>query len=113
MDLGLRDKKALITGSTAGIGLAAALALAREGAHVIVNGRPPRRVDDAVAHVRGAVAGAAVDGIALDLATADGCRQLVERLPQVDILVNNLGIFEPKPSEGVPDGDWLPFFGTK
>lgn len=112
MDLGLRGKSALVTGSTAGIGLATALALAREGARVILNGRTQPRVDDAIAHIRREVADAAVEGIALDLSAGDGCRELVERLPEVDILVNNLGIFEPKPFEDIPDDDWLRFFET-
>ena len=112
MDLGLRGKSALVTGSTAGIGLATALALAREGARVILNGRTQPRVDDALAHIRREVTDAAVEGIALDLSTGDGCRKLVEQLPEVDILVNNLGIFEPKPFEDIPDDDWFRFFET-
>ncbi|WP_280155317.1 SDR family oxidoreductase [Piscinibacter sp. XHJ-5] len=110
MDLGLSTKHALVTGSTAGIGLATACALAREGAAVTVNGRTQRRVDEAVAQVRKAAPRAAVNGIALDLSTADGCRAITEVLPDVDVLVNNLGIFEPKPFEDIPDEDWLRFF---
>lgn len=112
MDLGIASKRALVTGSTAGIGLATACALAREGARVIVNGRTQRRVDEAVAQVRGAAPRSAVEGIALDLSTADGCRALTEALPELDILVNNLGIFEPKPFEDIPDADWMRFFET-
>jgi NAD(P)-dependent dehydrogenase (short-subunit alcohol dehydrogenase family) len=112
MDLGLRGKHALVTGSTAGIGLATALALAREGARVTVNGRTTRRVEEAIAHVRREVADANADGIALDLSTAAGCRALTERLPDVDVLVNNLGIFAPKPFEEIADEEWLRFFET-
>ena len=112
MDLGLASKRALVTGSTAGIGLATARLLALEGARVTINGRTQRRVDEAVSRIKSEAADARVDGIALDLASADGCRALIARLPDVDILVNNLGIFEPKPFEQIPDEDWLRFFET-
>jgi NAD(P)-dependent dehydrogenase (short-subunit alcohol dehydrogenase family) len=112
MDLGLRGKTALVSGSTAGIGYATARALAREGARVIINGRTQKRVDEALAQLRRDVADAPAEGIALDLSTAAGCRALVGRLSDVDILVNNLGIFEPKAFEAIPDEDWLRFFET-
>jgi NAD(P)-dependent dehydrogenase (short-subunit alcohol dehydrogenase family) len=112
MDLGLHDKIALVTGSTAGIGLATALALAREGARVIVNGRTQPRVDAALAHIRGEAAHAAVEGIALDLSSAEGCLAIADRLPDVDVLVNNLGIFEPMPFERITDEQWFRFFET-
>ncbi|MHB1557086.1 MAG: SDR family NAD(P)-dependent oxidoreductase [Isosphaeraceae bacterium] len=114
MDLQLRGKKALVTGSTAGIGLAAAIGLYQEGASVVVNGRTTERVDQAVGRIRGTGGdlGGSVSGIAADLATAEGVAQLVQQLPEVDILVNNLGIFEPKPFEEIPDEDWLRFFET-
>jgi NAD(P)-dependent dehydrogenase (short-subunit alcohol dehydrogenase family) len=112
VDLQLRNKRALVTGSTAGIGYATAEALAREGAVVVVNGRTPKRVEEAVQRLRTAVPGADVTGVAADLSTAAGCAQLTGRVPEVDILVNNLGIFEPKPFEEIPDADWLRFFET-
>jgi NAD(P)-dependent dehydrogenase (short-subunit alcohol dehydrogenase family) len=112
MDLGLGARRALVSGSTAGIGFATARLLAQEGAQVLVNGRTPQRVDDAVARIRVEVPGAKVDGIAADLASASGCAELVARWPDVDVLVNNLGIFEPKPFEEIPDQDWLRFFET-
>ncbi|HLY19823.1 MAG TPA: SDR family oxidoreductase [Bryobacteraceae bacterium] len=93
-----------MTGSTAGIGLAIATALAKEGAAVIVNGRTQERVDNAVR-----VSGAA-HGIAADLGADAGIRDVLERFPAVDILVNNLGIFEPKPFEQITDNDWRRFF---
>jgi NAD(P)-dependent dehydrogenase (short-subunit alcohol dehydrogenase family) len=112
MDFGLRGKRALVTGSTAGIGFATARALANEGAHVTVNGRTDARVSDAVNRIRRELSGATVDGIAADLSSGDGCRALIGHLPDVDVLVNNLGIFEPKPFEEIPDEDWIRFFET-
>ena len=112
MDLGIEGKRALVTGSTAGIGLAAAGALAREGARVVVNGRTDARVNQAVQELRAAVPGAEVEGVAADLGSAEGCAALVARVPAVDILVNNVGIFEPKPFEAIPDADWFRFFET-
>ncbi len=110
MDLGLQGKRALVTGSTAGIGWATARALAAEGAHVVVNGRSAQRVEAAVSRLRGELPDAQVQGIAADLGTAEGCAQLTAQLPDVDVLVNNLGIFEPKAFEQIPDADWLRFF---
>jgi NAD(P)-dependent dehydrogenase (short-subunit alcohol dehydrogenase family) len=104
MDLQLEGKTALVTGSTAGIGLAIATALAREGASVIVNGRSQERVD------RARRASGAAEGVAADLGTDEGVRAVIERFPSVDILVNNLGIFEPKPFEQISDDDWRRFF---
>ncbi len=113
MDLQMRGKRALVTGSTAGIGLAAAVGLYKEGASVVVNGRTKERVEEAVGKIRGTGGDGEVSGIAADLSTAEGVTQLLGQLPEVDILVNNLGIFEPKPFEEIPDEDWLRFFETK
>ncbi len=110
MDLGLKDKRAFVSGSSAGIGLAIASALAAEGASVTLNGRTRKRVDEAVAKVRAAHPSARVDGVAADLATEAGASEVVQLLPSVDILVNNLGIFEPKPFLEIPDEDWRRFF---
>ncbi|HEU5117586.1 MAG TPA: SDR family NAD(P)-dependent oxidoreductase [Isosphaeraceae bacterium] len=112
MDLQLQDKKALVTGSTAGIGFAAAVGLFREGASVVINGRSKQRVEEAVAKIRQQGGSGEVSGIAADLSNAEGVNELVRQLPEVDILVNNLGIFEPKPFEEIPDADWLRFFET-
>src|SRR5579875_3924412 len=110
MDLQLKGKRALVTGSTAGIGYAIAETLAREGASVIVNGRSKERVDKAVAAIREATANDDLHAMALDLGTLDGARQATTRFGEVDILVNNLGIFEPKPFEEISDEEWTRFF---
>ena len=110
MDLKLAGKSALVTGSTAGIGLGIARALAREGARVYVNGRTQQRVDAAVAAIRSEFAGAQVEGIAADFSGAAGAGAVIAKLPQVDVLVNNVGIFEVKPFAEIPDEDWLRFF---
>jgi NAD(P)-dependent dehydrogenase (short-subunit alcohol dehydrogenase family) len=110
MDMGLKGKRALVTGSTAGIGFAAARALAAEGAAVIINGRTQARVEQALQRLRSEVPGAQVSGIAQDLGCAAGCEELFRQLPQVEVLVNNLGIFEPKPFAQITDADWMRFF---
>jgi NAD(P)-dependent dehydrogenase (short-subunit alcohol dehydrogenase family) len=110
MDLKLTGKRALVSGSTAGIGLAIAESLAAEGAHVYVNGRTQARVDEARAKILAKAPSATVDGIAVDLGTAEGVATLAQKLPDADILINNLGIFEPKAFAEISDGDWLRFF---
>jgi NAD(P)-dependent dehydrogenase (short-subunit alcohol dehydrogenase family) len=110
MNLELEGKRALVSGSTAGIGYAIAEALAREGADVIVNGRTEERVEHAIQSIAASCPQGKVQGLAADLGHADGVRAAVERCPEVDILVNNLGIFEPKPFEQIPDEDWSRFF---
>jgi len=112
VDLGLEGKRALVTGSTAGIGLATARLLAAEGASVVVNGRTESRVAQAVDEIRRQVAGAQVSGVAADLGGAEGCQRVFERVREVDILVNNVGIFEPRPFEEIGDADWLRFFAV-
>jgi NAD(P)-dependent dehydrogenase (short-subunit alcohol dehydrogenase family) len=109
MDLHLKGKLALVSGSTAGIGRAIAAALAAEGARVVVNGRRLVDVDKAVAELR-AETGGDVEGFAGDLTQAPPAEALAARFPGVEILVNNLGIFEPKPFEAIPDEDWTRFF---
>lgn len=112
MDLQLTGKRALITGSTAGIGFAIASRLAAEGAEVIINGRSRSGVSAAVARLIEAVPGARVSGVAADLSGAAGCEALVASCPDVDILVNNLGIFDPRPFEEIQDIEWFDFFET-
>jgi len=112
MQLGLEGKTALVTGSTAGIGYAATLGLAREGASVVVNGRTAARVDEAVGKIKQECGSEEVSGVAADLGTADGCAQVIKQVPTVDILVNSLGIFEPKEFGEITDADWMRFFET-
>jgi NAD(P)-dependent dehydrogenase (short-subunit alcohol dehydrogenase family) len=109
MDLKLTKKIALVTGSTAGIGHAIATSLAREGATVIVNGRTSAAVGEAVAKMKAETQGEVI-GFAGDLAVAAVAETLVLRHPLVDILVNNLGIFEVKAFEEISDADWKRFF---
>lgn len=110
MDFGIIGKRALVSGSTAGIGFAIAKALAAEGASVTLNGRTQSRVEEAVAKIAALKLKGEVRGIAADLGTESGVADLLKALPEVDILVNNLGIFEPKPFLEIPDADWLRFF---
>jgi NAD(P)-dependent dehydrogenase (short-subunit alcohol dehydrogenase family) len=110
MNLQLDHRKALVTGSTAGIGFSTALVLAREGAHVVVNGRTQARVDQALEKIRKKVPQSSVEGFAADLGNSAGCESLIRKFSHFDVLVNNLGIFEPKPFESIPDADWLRFF---
>jgi NAD(P)-dependent dehydrogenase (short-subunit alcohol dehydrogenase family) len=110
MKIELSGKTALVTGSTAGIGHAIAKGLAATGAEVVVNGRSQSKVDAAVAAITKAVPGSKVKGVAADVSTAAGCKALVAALPDVDILINNAGIFEPKGFFDIPDEDWSRFF---
>ena len=106
MNLQLDGKKALVTGSTAGIGLAIARALAREGASVVITGRTQPRLDNATEDIRKEIHDVKISGIVVDLATPDGISKCIEAAPAIDILVNNLGVYEPKPFEQIADDDW-------
>jgi NAD(P)-dependent dehydrogenase (short-subunit alcohol dehydrogenase family) len=110
MDLKLIGKVALVTGSTAGIGFAIAQSLAKEGARVYVNGRTRERVDAAISAIRSHEESAKVDGIVADFSTSSGAEAVIAKLSAVDVLVNNVGIFEPKPFAEIPDADWFRFF---
>src|SRR5881392_2061708 len=110
MNLKLTDKTALVSGSTKGIGFAIATGLAHEGARVIVNGRSEKSVAEAKGQIEQAVPDARIESFAGDLSTAPAAETLLQRFPLVDILVNNLGIFEPKPFESITDEEWRRFF---
>ncbi|WP_047309683.1 SDR family NAD(P)-dependent oxidoreductase [Rhodopseudomonas palustris] len=110
MQIDLSGKTALVTGSTAGIGHAIAKGLAAAGAEVVVNGRSQAKVDAALTALDHAVPGAKLCGVAADVSTAEGCAALLVEIPRVDILINNAGIFEPKPFFDIPDADWQRFF---
>jgi NAD(P)-dependent dehydrogenase (short-subunit alcohol dehydrogenase family) len=112
MNLELENKKALVTGSTAGIGLAIASRLARERAEVWVNGRTQERVEKAISEIEKEFHDARLHGIAADLGSAAGCAEVVRQLPQVDVLINNVGIFEPKAFENITDQEWEKFFAV-
>jgi len=109
MDFKLRGKRALVTGSTQGIGFAIAQGLAREGAAVVINGRSEAKVSEAAKRI-GAETKASVTGIAGDVGSAAEVNRLLAQLGPVDILINNAGIFEPKPFLEIPDSDWIRFF---
>lgn len=112
MKIDLTGLRAVVSGSTAGIGFAIAHGLAAAGAAVTVNGRSEARVIDAVQRLKDMLPQAELTGVAADLATAAGAAALIAQVPDADILVNNLGIFEPKPFADIPDSDWLRFFET-
>lgn len=110
MQIHLGNRRAIVTGSTAGIGLAIASGLAAAGAHVTITGRTQARVNEAIAAIARQVPAARLAGVAGDLGTCEGAQQLIAEVPEADILVNNLGIFEPKSFFDITDDDWLRFF---
>jgi NAD(P)-dependent dehydrogenase (short-subunit alcohol dehydrogenase family) len=112
MNLELDGKKALVTGSTAGIGFAIAKALAAEGARVIVNGRTDARVNEAIRLIRAEIPSAKLEALALDLSKAQAAAETGERFPDVAILVNNLGAYAPKSFEEITDADWTSIIET-
>jgi len=110
MNLELQDKTVVVSGSTAGIGLAIAMALAAEGAKVVINGRTEARVTAALGKIRQRVPKAEARGVAADLGTSAGVHSFLQQVTAADVLVNNLGIFEPKLFLEIPDADWVRFF---
>ena len=106
----LGGKKAFISGSTQGIGYAIAHAFLAEGADVIINGRSEAKVQDAVAQLQASVTGGAVSGIVADFGDAGQTEHLLDRLGEVDILVNNVGLFDLAPFHSIPDSEWQHYF---
>jgi NAD(P)-dependent dehydrogenase (short-subunit alcohol dehydrogenase family) len=106
MNLNLENKTALVTGSTAGIGFAIARSLAAEGTRVVVNGRTEERVSESIASIRGSHPSAKLESFAANLANAEAAIEVARRFPSIDILVNNLGVYEVKPFEQITDDDW-------
>src|ERR1700741_727613 len=106
MIIDLSGKRAIVTGSTAGIGFAIAAGLAEAGAAVVINGRTRERVEGALAGMTKRFPKAKIEGVAADLAKAEGVASFIARVGEADILVNNLGIFEPKPFAEITDDDW-------
>jgi NAD(P)-dependent dehydrogenase (short-subunit alcohol dehydrogenase family) len=109
MDLQLTGKVAVVSGSTAGIGLAIATTLAQEGATVVVNGRTEARVNAAIEHIKQKTPDVKLQGLSADLSTSDGANTLFQKVPEVDILVNNLGIYGAKAFSEISDDEWLEF----
>jgi NAD(P)-dependent dehydrogenase (short-subunit alcohol dehydrogenase family) len=112
MNLKLIGKTALVTGSTAGIGLAIAESLVAEGASVVLNGRTRERVEGAVQTVKAGVENARVSGVFADLSTPEGVQKVIEGIPEVDILVNNVGTYQLKQFDEISDDDWQRIFDT-
>src|SRR5690348_16595489 len=118
MQINLSNRTAIVTGSTAGIGYAIAKGLAAAGANIVLNGRTQARVDDAVKRLTDEIRSVGrskqpnIRGVAADLSTGEGAAAFIAQVADADILVNNLGIFEPKPFFEIPDEDWERFFQT-
>lgn len=110
MDLQLKNKTALVTGSTDGIGLATAKGLLREGAKVYINGRHQQKIDEVITEIKNEIPNAEVDGIVADFSKVEEVNALIEKLPEVDILINNVGIYSPQPFETTDDEAWFSDF---
>ena len=112
MQLSLQGKKALVTGATSGIGKAIAMSLVAEGATVIINGRREEKIHQTIKEIQGKFPDAILHSVVADLGTEQGCQNVMEKYPEVNILINNLGIFEPVEYFDIPDEDWFKLFET-
>ncbi len=112
MDLKIKNKIALITGSTQGIGFATAKKLCEEGVNVIINGRNDKKVKSAVEKLKNLFPNLKIKGITADLKDNEGCSFLISKVPHIDILINNLGIFEPKNFQDITEKEWLNMFNV-
>src|SRR5882724_2367525 len=112
MNLQLENKLALVSGSTAGIGFAIAKVLAAEGARVILNGRTEARVREAIASISADIPSAKLEALAVDLSKVEGAAETAKRYPDVHVLVNNLGVYQPKPFEQITDAKWSAIIET-
>ncbi|GIN20570.1 SDR family NAD(P)-dependent oxidoreductase [Siminovitchia fordii] len=112
MNLNLKGKTALVTGSTSGIGKAIAMSLVAEGATVLINGRREEKVDQTIKENQAKYPDAILQSVVADLGTEQGCQKVIEKYSEVDILINNLGIFEPVEYFDIPDEDWFKLFET-
>jgi len=112
MHLNLKGKTALVTGSTSGIGKAIAMSLVAEDASVLINGRREEKVEQTIKEIQEKYPDAILHPVVADLGTEQGCQQVIEKYPELDILINNLGIFEPAEYFDIRDEDWFKFFET-
>ncbi|TGK91880.1 SDR family oxidoreductase [Leptospira brenneri] len=112
MNTGLKNKKVLVTGSTKGIGFQTALGFAKEGAEVLVHGRSEKAVETAIAEIKKLIPESKLAGVSADLATEDGIQKLIRQIPEVDVLINNAGYFEPKEFFAITREDWKNMYET-
>ncbi len=112
MDLKIKGKTALITGSSQGIGFAVAKKLCEEGVNIIINGRDQKKIDQAINKLQKEYPNINIQGIRADLKDKDGCDKLISKIAHIDILINNLGIFEPRDFKEIKESEWLHMFNV-
>jgi NAD(P)-dependent dehydrogenase (short-subunit alcohol dehydrogenase family) len=110
MDLKIKGKIALITGSTQGVGFATAKKLCEEGVNVYINGRDSSKVQGAVQKLKNEFPNVEIKGVVANLKDLEGCNYLISQIPHVDILINNLGVFEPRNFVDISEKEWLDMF---
>lgn len=112
MDIKVENKVVLITGATQGIGFMTAKKLCEEGAKVIINGRNKKTINEAISKIKSEIPNAKISGVEADLKDEIGSKKLILEVPHVDILINNLGIFEPRDFEDITEEEWLCMFNV-